>query len=61
MSALLVGMEETVSPEISASVVKEDHRSGGAVVAQALAVALSVGHMVRAAVVHTMPVIAEPV
>ncbi len=33
----------------------------GAVVAQALAVALSVGHMVRAAVVHTMPVIAEPV
>lgn len=33
----------------------------GAVDAQALAVVLAVRHMVQAAVVHTMPVIAEPV
>ncbi|EOB5716450.1 tail fiber protein [Escherichia coli] len=59
--ASLVEMEATVSPEISASVVKAEHRTGVAVDAQALAVALAVRHMVQAEVVHTMPVIAEPV
>ncbi|ENZ5782906.1 hypothetical protein ACGWZG_005031, partial [Escherichia coli] len=61
ISASLVEMEATVSPEISASAVKAEHRTGVAVDAQALAVALAVRHMVQAEVVHTMPVIAEPV
>ncbi|MEX8462003.1 hypothetical protein AB7O18_13610, partial [Escherichia coli] len=61
ISASLVEMEATVSPEISASAVKAEHRTGAAVDAQALAVVLVVRHMVQAEVVHTMPVIAEPV
>ncbi len=40
---------------------KAEHCTGVAVDAQALAVALAVRHMVQAEVVHTMPVIAEPV
>jgi hypothetical protein len=54
-------MVATVSPEISASAVKAEHRTGAAVDVQALAVVLSVKHMVQAEVAHTMPVIAEPV
>ena len=61
ISASLVEMEATVSPEISASAVKAEHRTGVAVDAQALAVALEAGHLVQAEVVHTMQVIAEPV
>lgn len=61
ISKSLVDVEATVSPEISASAVKAEHRTGVAVDAQALAVALAVRHMVQAEVVHTMPVIAEPV
>ncbi len=61
ISASLVEMEATVSPGISASAVKAEHRTGGAVDAQALAVVLVVRHMVQVAVAHTMPVIAEPV
>ncbi|HAS0834911.1 hypothetical protein KDU74_23185 [Enterobacter cloacae] len=61
ISASLVEMVATVSTEISASAVKAEHRTGGAVDAQALAVVLAVRHMVQAAVVHTMAVIAEPV
>ncbi|ESD64675.1 hypothetical protein HMPREF1609_05334 [Escherichia coli 908541] len=61
ISASLVEMEATVSPEISASAVKAEHRTGAAVDAQALAVVLAARHMVQVAVVHTMPVIAEPV
>lgn len=61
VSTSLVEMEATVSPEISASAVKAEHRTGVAVDAQALAVVLVVRHMVQVAVAHTMPVIAEPV
>lgn len=61
ISISLVDVEATVSPEISASAVKAEHRTGEVVDAQALAVALAVRHMVQAEVVHTMLVIAEPV
>ncbi|CAQ99461.1 hypothetical protein ECIAI1_2623 [Escherichia coli IAI1] len=57
----MVDVEATVSPEISALAVKAEHRTGVAVDAQALAVVLAARHMVQAVVVHTMPVIAEPV
>ncbi|EER8284808.1 TPA: hypothetical protein J8012_004836 [Escherichia coli] len=61
VSTSLVEMKATVSPEVSASAAKEEHRTGVAVDAQALAVVLAVRRMVQAAVVHTTPVIAEPV
>ena len=57
----IIGGNGGDGPEISASAVKAEHRTGGAVDAQALAVVLVVRHMVQVAVAHTMPVIAEPV